>query len=706
MSPVGLTKNDVPAGPAGPAGPADAAPTGQEASALLLALDRLMSVGTYYQPGHARYQAVTKECHDAVQQALSGRASVDIQVSETGLNVCGQLFPAGSREARRLYSLLDPLSIAVLKIHAGVTTEDLHAGLAVLVGHKNSLSSARTYEEAEITGLPAAVTALRRSLYLKTRSGAPGPQPGPDSPFIIEPNVIPAELLAPGADIQKAEREFVRLIKGILQHKRPKRGLGKGVPAVAGQAKAAEPALDVEGWIPDAAISAIRDMVKALGGTNSDPMIFEHLIGHAQAALQLSGDAELVNLVFHKLRKDLAVLSGPRAKLVGKAKGKKSGPGYTMTTEELRVAIEGLTVPFGPHQDPAALDRAATIGICLQVMKGEPAGELATGILETIEHVFSSPRFGEPEKSALAAAVAQLFTRPPDQRALDLFHLVWEPLRQHHPELVGPTWLEVWRLLLPKQREHAWPFTVNDLLLGMAWKSPLDALALYGAVSRIKVAGKSQLLYRLENLAALKEGRLGEEVFSPPPPLLFPVHQVLIGSSVSAIHGPLLHDHLLRLLPHPLSVTLLEAMTEYHPGNRVVYQAILEQGVADKVVPRLQEVAERLLGLALKRLPAAERRATWVKGAIGWLGKLPSAASEEAVNMILSEKRFWFFPAWPKECRLAADDAWMAMQGIRAAALDNAVLECYATRGAADSGHAGARAGDPGESEEPDESIE
>jgi len=34
VSPVGLTKNDV------PAGPADAAPTGQEASALLLALDR------------------------------------------------------------------------------------------------------------------------------------------------------------------------------------------------------------------------------------------------------------------------------------------------------------------------------------------------------------------------------------------------------------------------------------------------------------------------------------------------------------------------------------------------------------------------------------------------------------------------------------------------------------------------------------------
>ena len=660
----------------------------REAAELLLSLDRLMTIGTYYQPGHVRHQAVADECEETVQRSLRRRPVIEIELAEDGIRLFDQHFPAACREARRLFSLLEPLSMGQFTIHPGITADQLHQALAALQTHKNSLSGSHTYEELAIEGLPASVSTVGRSLFLRTKKG-----PGGGAP-LIDPNIIPTELLLPGADIQKSEREFLKVMNGILSNKNLKNvrlggdgpgaggksekghegsgggggggdgGSGRGSGGGGPSRQVAGPKFDVDEWVPEAAIATIGAIIEALAGTNSDPMVFEHLIAHAKTALNLTNDPELVELVFQKLRKDWNAKNKPQPKLIGKsAAQKRKDPGikYALSTEELRALIDGMEVPYGPHQDPEAQDRANVLGICMHLMNSAPSDELMQGIRNTVRRIFSGNRFGGPEKKAAAAVLVQVFSRDLTEQSLRTFEMIFQPLWEFHPESVGPVWLAVWRRLPPIHRDRIWPYTVNDLLLGLKWHKPLEALALYGAVSRVKTAGKSRLMYTLENLPALQEGVLSEEFFSPPPPLLFPVLQALIGSSISAKLGPELHEHLLRLQTHPLAVVMLEAATEYHPGNRVVYQAILEQGLREKITPRMEEIAGRLLSLALLRLPSGDRKEPWIKDAIFWLGKLAPANASEVFNKICTEKRFWVLPAWPKVLRETAEETWLTM---------------------------------------------
>jgi len=621
-----------------------------EAAELLLSIDKLMTVGTYYQPGHAQHQVVAEQCEDVVRRCLATRSELDIEVTAEGLRVFDQDFPAACREARRLFSLGDPLSLGVIRIRPGATAQQLRDGLAVLQTRKNSLKASTSYEEVEITGMPENVEALGRSLYLRTRTGGGGSLAG----GAFDPHLILPEMLLDGADLHKSEAEFLRIVNGMIKA----RSGGVSDDAETG------PVFDISKGLPQSVLADIAHVIESLVGTKSDPMVYEHLIAHARSALELTGDPELVELVFEKLRKEVDPAGAPKAKLIGRSKAQKrksGGTKYNLSLAELDELIESIVEPYGPMENPESRDRAGALGICLQMLRTAPSDELTRGIHGTLRRIFGAPGFAGPERRATARLVVEILGGPDPEGEEPLFHLYWDMLREYRPQDVGPVWREVWSILPPRLRPRVWPFTVNDILLGMTWDDPLAMLALYGAVSRVPVAGNSQIRYKLENLSALREGILADDIFDPPPPLLFPVLHLLIGTSLSPVLGPLLHDHLLALQTHPLSVVMLEAAAEYHPGNRVVYMAILEQGVRGRLTARMLELGPRMLSLALLRLPPGERSEPWLAGAIEWLARLAPESAAPVLEKIVSEKKLMVIPAWPKHLREAAEKAWESM---------------------------------------------
>jgi len=622
-----------------------------EASGLLLALDRLMTVGTYYQRGHARHEAVAAQCGETVRRCLATRHVLDIEVTAEGLVVFDQAFPAATREARRIFSLADPLSLGVVRIRPGATAQQLQDAMAVLRTRKNNLKASTSYEEVEITGMPENVEAQGRALYLRTRTGGGDSLAGGSA---FDPNLIRPEMLLQGADLHKSEAEFLKIVNGMIKTASGDQPGEDGAP---------KPGFDISKGLPQSALADIADIIEALVGTNSDPMVFGHLIAHAQSALQLTGDPELVELVFQNLRKEVDNAK-PKAHLIGhsKAQKRKSGsPQFTMSLTDLDEAIDSVIEPFGPMENPESRDRAGALGICLQMLRTAPSDELVKGIHGTLRRIFGAPGFGGPEFRATAKLVIEIFDGPDFEREEGLFLLYWDMLREYRPEDVGPVWREVWSNLPPRLRVRVWPYTVNDILLGMTWNDPATMLALYGAVSRVPVAGNAKVRYKLENLSALREGTLADDIFDPPPPLLFPVLNVLIGTSLSPVLGPLLHDHLQQLQTHPLSVVMLEAAADYHPGNRVVYQAILEQGVRGQLTDRMLELGARLLSVALLRLPPGERTEPWLADAIEWLARIAPESAGPVLEKIVTEKKLLVIPAWPKKLREAAELAWETM---------------------------------------------
>lgn len=631
--------------------PASLAP---EHEALLLALDRMLTTGTYYPPGHAQYVAVAEQCASAVGQAMQGQTSIKIEVTTEGLSLGGASVNGEERCARRLHELLEPLNQALLEIHAGATTEELHQGLFTLKEHHKKLVATRDYQEIEIEGMPETVTVMGRSLYVRIMNGN-GPEQT-DSPIneYFDPNLIPDTALVPTPSGQMLERDFLAVVQGLIK---------------CGDLEKMRELMDADDdkvseilgtWVPDFAIKTIKEILEALDRTNSDPMLLQHLIAHAQSALALTGDADVVELVFEKLRKEN---TKPKSQplLEKRPKPKNKPTRFTLSRAELRSLIDEVQVTADEKQteesDLVSPSNADCLGICIQVMHVAPTKQLADGIAASLRTVLGAQELGDVEKGIITKALVSVFKNDAAETTDLIASMLSLPVRRSHLKELGPLWLTVWQGLETLiEKERAWPYIVNDLLMGLEWPDHALKIELYEALSSIAVNERSDLLKKLETLRALQEKILAPDLFHARAPLLYGVHQLLMNSSLAEMHGPQMHQRLAYQKAHPMVSVLLDGFTGYNQAHRNAYQAILAQGVKGEIEEDLQEITIRHLKGTLSRLPAERRNEPWVADAIRLYGQMGGGNARPVIELILKEKKFFVWPAWPKSCRQVARD--------------------------------------------------
>lgn len=645
-----------------PTSPADAPQPvlAREHAELLAALDRMLTVGSYYPPGHEKYREVAKAAHRAVVLAAGPQGVVAIEVTETGLALGASFAPADGREAKRLHKLLLPLDVALLEIDQDASAEDLHAALLALKKQQAELGSSRTYRAIEVTGLPASVRVTSRQLYVKMRHklvGSGGTRPNVDA---FDPNSIPDAMLVATPDGQRLEREFLAVVRGIMTGADPQK-LQKlhetpidRISQVLGE------------WIPDAAIRAMKDIIDRLAETNSDPMVLEALVGHAAKALELTGDSAMVELAFERLRVEREVKGESRPLLENRPRPrgvKRSPVVYTMTRAQLGALIDEVSAAVRPIEDLDAQTNADCLGICYQILATAPSPDLAEQVTGLMKALVADDRCSLHDLEVARDALRSAFRQGWNEHTPALARALLEPMRLLRPEKLGWLWLAVWEgLLEPAHREAAWPFLVNDLLLGLEWEDPTAKLQLFGELTDLDVCDRLDLLARLETLPALLEKKIDDSFFAAPAPLLYPVYRLLLRSSLSEELGPRLLARLAEQDAHPLVSHLLACLGHWDRGHLRLYQAMLDQGTAERVTPALADQAGRYLRAIITRLDDEELTQPWVPGAIEWLSRLRAGGATEILRDIVQERRWLFIPVWPAAAREAARAALESLE--------------------------------------------
>ena len=646
---------------ASPAGSDRAPSLASEHADLLVALDRMLTVGSYYPPGHEKYREVAQAAHRAVARAEGPQGCVAIEVTDTGLNLGASYAPGDGREAKRLHKLLLPLDIALLEIDTAATSEQLHEALVVLKKAQASLSATRTYRTIDITGLPPTVRATSRTLYVKMKhklAGSGGTRPGIDA---FDPNTIPDAALVSTPDGQKLERDFLAIVRGIMMGGDPERLRALAETPVDRISEA------LGEWIPDAAIRAMKAIIDRLEATNSDPMVLESLVQHAQKALELTGEPTLVELAFEKLRVEREVKHEARPLLESRPKpksGRRQPVVYTMTRAQLGVLVDEVTAQIRVIPDLNAQTNADCLGICCRILAGGPSPELAGHVTELMHALVGDERNTTQDLEVARDALRSAFATGWNDGTADLARSLLEPLRVVRPERLSWMWMATWEGLLERrQKEAAWPFLVNDLLLGMTWTDETGRLQLLAELTALDVRDRGDLLARLEALPALREKRAVFDLLDVPAPLLFPLYRLLLRSSLSEELGPRLLERLRSQPPHPLVTQLLAMMGPWDRGQLRLYQAMLDQGVVERVTPALADAAGRYLRAVITRLDDTELELPWVPGAISWLSRLRPQAAVEILRDVVEERRWLFIPVWPADCREAAREALERLKG-------------------------------------------
>jgi hypothetical protein len=191
-------------------------PLSEEHTELFMALDRLLTIGSYYTPEHPRYRDVAAGAHAAITKNMVGGVKLEIECTNEGFWFHNTYIEAEQRETRRVYELMTDLNLALLEIHSGVSTEDLHEAITILKNCQVTQAGKKTYEEVKIVGLPDTIVTTDQSLYVKTRGGISGR--GGTNAGLVDHYVIPDANLVPTPEGQALERQFLGIVSGIMSY--------------------------------------------------------------------------------------------------------------------------------------------------------------------------------------------------------------------------------------------------------------------------------------------------------------------------------------------------------------------------------------------------------------------------------------------------------------------------------------------------------
>jgi hypothetical protein len=321
-----------------------------------------------------------------------------------------------------------------------------------------------------------------------------------------------------------------------------------------------------------------------------------------------------------------------------------------MTPDQMNEIIEELNTVAVTSDDLLGPSTADCLGICTQVLCSAPTDQMSQGIGSTIFRILSAETLPTEDLRVAVSAITTILKTGSRDTVDMVMPMFFSPLRKFHPEHLGPVWLGVWKSLVEIDHKRlVWPHLINELLVGVPWEDPTQKLALYESLSKINVGDGEEMLERLEGLQALREKLIAPDIFHAPAPLLYPVHIVLLGSTVARDHGPKLHERLVHQRANHLANLLVGIMGEYKQSNKLIYQAILEQGVSEKTIPRLRDLGSRLLKTTVINLPPERRDEEWVSQAVHWLGRLEIKRAGSLLHTIIKEKKFFFWPIWPSE---------------------------------------------------------
>ncbi len=142
---------------------------------LLKALDKMLTVGSYYSIEHEQYQQASAQSCRKIVGVIAGHGNkITLEITAQGLMVGSQNIDPSHRNVRLLHELLVPLNIARLDIHGSLTPGELRQAIAVLQEHKMDLGQSSTFHEINFDNLPASVKAVSCSVLQKSEDQADG----------------------------------------------------------------------------------------------------------------------------------------------------------------------------------------------------------------------------------------------------------------------------------------------------------------------------------------------------------------------------------------------------------------------------------------------------------------------------------------------------------------------------------------------------
>lgn len=608
------------------------------AAAFVKALDRLLTVGTYYSLDHEQYHRASEAACAGMVAAIGARPALAVEIAAAGLVIDGQTLDPHLRVVRQLHDLLVSLNIARLEFSARLVAADLRQALAALHEHHLAMSHSHSFREVSISNLPATVSVASRRVS--------GGDEAADAAFagVLDAwreDAVAGGEGAPGADPTAIIHEFSALLGQALEAQGREAGRAGGAGGAARGLCRAE-------------LEAMQVGLRHLLERNPDASEIAGLMRLARQVVALGGDAARARVVFDELRQALGSGSEDTAPTAAPVVVDES---YDLGVDELALRIVELASRPEPVPDPGHESRLDRFAICLALLAAGPRPPHDEPLLEALRDACSEPGLRPDEMTGLAGVLADFARAVGTATADRATAALLAAARAANPALVPAVWAGCDGTWPTATRDFLWPHLVNDLLLGLPATDEPQVARLWQLAAAPEVAEALVLIERLAGLPGARHPVAAEQVFLVPPARVRSIHAVLLHLAGGDHHGPRLHRALLRRPPDRLTGIVMGAIPGYEPDDRHLFVTLLSEGGRAQPSRELRELVVPLLLGLVDALPEERRAEPWVSGAIAWLAATAPVAAAPLLQRVVGERRLLGKRMWPEACRAAAQRA-------------------------------------------------
>ncbi len=612
-----------------------------DSATLLIAIDKLLTVGSYYSSEHAQYSlAAEKACATITKVIGASSNHVTIEITAQGMMISQQVIDPNHRNVRLLHDLLVPLNIARLEISGSLTAADLRQAISALQNHKLALGQSSTFHELVFDNLPPSMVVVSCSVLQQTdetiSDGALD-----DLLDNLGGNTAFQAGNQPEDETEKLARDFMEMVTAILENVEKFETEGGLIYQDDGPGS----------YVTRDDLINLKKALYRLVEVNPNPEDLAKLISQARRALDLSRDADSVNLVFEILKKDMAKKQPGAATPPIKSSRKIE---FKQTVEELLGAVTKLESEDAPIVDPWDGSRSNQFGICLFLLRSDPPRALRRSIIEILEDLVARRDFAT-NNLLLCAQDFHLIAHEDEIESLDdLLSLMTGIMRKKHMEMLAPFWMQLTDLSDQEQILKLWPHLVNDILLGFhgAPTELISKLAIVAGNVSIKEANSQGR--RLERQPALKEQSASRDLFNAPTAKLYPVLALLMSSPLKSWLGAEIFRALRAHPCSPLIEVVVAALGEHKPEHTSLYLSMIRNSTDPEQPEDIGEAAAEILYKAISLATPAGRQSNWVPRGLTELNKIAPKMAHPLLNHVLNDRKLLFFKAWPEPAREVA----------------------------------------------------
>ena len=232
------------------------------------------------------------------------------------------------------------------------------------------------------------------------------------------------------------------------------------------------------------------------------------------------------------------------------------------------------------------------------------------------------------------------------------------PMTSHLPPYSN---LLFFRDLLGKCDQHGlrriWPFALNEVIQFGGGDSPETLNQIFSYLSALPLPEQEGMLPLLQTLDSFQRQILAADLFVSVAPGNYPILALLISTSLKDTAFDRIFAEFQKKPPDWLIrsvLPFLHRQTAIHQDFLVAY---LRQGQINRPSKVLSMMAGRIILDGLRKLPEDQRKEPFVASAIKTLPLFPNPDSAAFLQEIAHTRKMLLLSSWPLSCRQAAQEA-------------------------------------------------